>query len=145
MALDGRIKQMDDKVVLQLGVLCSVDRAAAGLKREECDHVHAVVDAINDKTDGFYDNVLRDGAPEPRRKTNAPWTRTRILNPATLTAAKAGKQGVLWHLDLANVERPCVIRTHDLGIADPNGWECLGRAKGAEARGCSLTVEELLG
>jgi hypothetical protein len=36
------------------------------------------------------------------------------------------------------------IQTDDLGVARDGGFELLGRAAGAEARGCSLAVEELL-
>lgn len=92
----------------------------------------------------FYDNVLRDNTAEKRHKVNAPWTRTQVLNPTTLEVAHPGQSGLLWHLDLANVERPCVIRTHDMGVTTAEGWQVLGRAQNAEARGCSLTVEELL-
>jgi hypothetical protein len=92
----------------------------------------------------FYDNVLRDNGAEHRAKVNAPWTRTRVLNPTTLEVSPAGVQGILCHLDMANLERPLVIRTDDLGVATPDGWQVLGRAEGAESRGCSLTVEEML-
>lgn len=92
----------------------------------------------------FYDSVLRDGSAETRHKTNPPWTRTRVLNPATLEPAELGERGILWHLDLANLERPMVIRTDDLGTVDAKGWNILGRIAGADAKGCSLTLEELL-
>ncbi len=29
----------------------------------------------------FYDGVLASGRPDPRRKVNAPWTRTRVVGP----------------------------------------------------------------
>lgn len=92
----------------------------------------------------FYDSVLRDGSAETRHKTNPPWTRTRVLNPATLEPAELGERGLLWHLDLANLERPMVIRTDDIGTVDAKGWNILGRLAGSDAKGCSLTVEELL-
>ena len=90
-----------------------------------------------------YDGVLRLPA-RPRRKVNPPWTRTRVLDPETLEDAAPGMPGLLWHLDLANVERPMVVQTDDLGVMDEYGFEVLGRAAGAEARGCSLSIEELL-
>jgi len=35
------------------------------------------------------------------------------------------------------------VETEDLGYKIEEGFEILGRAPGAESRGCSLTVEEL--
>ena len=35
------------------------------------------------------------------------------------------------------------LLTEDLGVADGDGFRLLGRAAGAELRGCSLVVEEL--
>ena len=45
-------------LVLWLGVLCEDSSAGSKGRREECDHVHHTVDRINDKTDGWYDNLL---------------------------------------------------------------------------------------
>ena len=90
----------------------------------------------------FYDRVEDGGAS--RLKSNAHWTRTRVLEPATLKGAPLGARGLLQHLDLANVERPMVLLTDDIGLVSEGGWQILGRAAGADAKGCSLTVEELL-
>ena len=92
----------------------------------------------------FYDGVLVDGFARPRRKQNPPWTRTLVLSPDTLTPLADGEVGLLMHVDLANLERPAFIRTDDLGVKDADGFEVLGRASGADSRGCSLSVEELL-
>jgi hypothetical protein len=45
--------------------------------------------------------------------------------------------------DLANLWSAMCIQTEDLGIANGNGFEILGRAAGAEVRGCSLNAEAL--
>ncbi len=92
----------------------------------------------------FYDGVLASGRTEPRRKVNAHWTRTRVLEPRSMGPATLGDRGLLWHLDLANVERPMVVQTDDLGMVDEHGWDVLGRVAGSDAKGCSLTVEEML-
>ncbi|MFT7623058.1 MAG: hypothetical protein ACI9WU_002235 [Myxococcota bacterium] len=92
----------------------------------------------------MYDGVLANNTAENRRKTNAHWTRTRVLDPTTLQPVPLGGRGLLQHLDLANVERPLAIQTDDLGSVDEHGWEVHGRAAGSDAKGCSLTVEEML-
>jgi hypothetical protein len=54
-----------------------------------------------------------------------------------------GEKGILWHLDLTNVERIAAIQTDDIGRRREHGFEILGRARGSDARGCSLSIEEI--
>ena len=51
--------------------------------------------------------------------------------------------GLISVFDLANVGSAVHLLTEDLGIAEGDGFRLLGRAAGAELRGCSLVVEEL--
>jgi hypothetical protein len=91
-----------------------------------------------------------------RMKHPPPWMRTEVIDPRRLgpdgpEPVADGELGVLRHLDLANVERPLRIQTEDVGRyvtiagdgAPRRGFEILGRAKGAEPRGCSLSAEDL--
>jgi hypothetical protein len=71
------------------------------------------------------------------------WVRVRILDPETLAEAPAGTPGLIAVFDLANVGSAVHLLTEDLGVAEGEGFRLLGRAAGAELRGCSLTVEEL--
>lgn len=80
----------------------------------------------------------------PRRKQAPPWVRTLVVDPETLAPLTDGQTGVLRHYDLANLDSVMALQTADLGFADQWGFEIVGRAAGAEARGCSLAVEELL-
>jgi hypothetical protein len=94
----------------------------------------------------FYDNTLSDqvlGRSRPRFKAIPPWVRTRIVDPATLEELPEGEVGLLAHYDLANCGSVMAVETEDLGYKIEEGFEILGRAPGAESRGCSLTVEEL--
>ncbi len=96
----------------------------------------------------FYDNVLRDamqGRARPRFKEVPPWVRTRVLDPFTLADLPEGEVGLLTHYDLANCGSVMAVETEDLGYRVSEGFEVVGRAPGAEARGCGLTVEELQG
>ena len=59
--LDGRITQHADTLHVQLGIFCSALPAGADAEhaeREECDHAHHMVAAINDKNDGYHDDLL---------------------------------------------------------------------------------------
>ncbi len=92
----------------------------------------------------FYDSVLAE--PEaPRRKLGPPWARARIVDPETGREAVAGEAGTIVVLDLANLASVAAIRTADLGRLEGSGFEVLGREPGAEERGCSIAVDELLG
>jgi hypothetical protein len=51
---------------------------------------------------------------------------------------------VLLHYDLANTDSVMALQTEDLGVEVDGGFRVLGRAAGAEPRGCSLDLETLL-
>ncbi|HSF41208.1 MAG TPA: hypothetical protein VLT87_15530, partial [Thermoanaerobaculia bacterium] len=73
------------------------------------------------------------------------WVRVRVLDPETLAEVPAGTPGLLSVFDLANLGSAVHVLTEDLGVAEGDGFRLLGRAAGAELRGCSLVVEELRG
>lgn len=101
----------------------------------------------------FYDTTLRDhcrlGRKAPpvtrRRKVPPPWVRTQVVDAETLCPLPEGEIGLLRHVDLANLHTVVAVQTDDLGVRRDGGFEILGRAAGAEPRGCSLAVEEFLG
>jgi acyl-CoA synthetase (AMP-forming)/AMP-acid ligase II len=81
----------------------------------------------------------------PSKIFQAPaWMRTIAVDPDTGREAAKGRSGVLRHVDLANVGSVAAVQTEDLGRLKDGGFEFLGRAKGAELRGCSLTYEEFI-
>jgi hypothetical protein len=94
----------------------------------------------------FYDNTLMNahkGLDIPKAKNNLPWTRTLAVDPDTLEILSPGKIGLLRHFDLANRGHISAIQTDDLGRITPEGFEIYGRSKEGEARGCSLTIDEM--
>lgn len=95
----------------------------------------------------FYDNVLHNRfhqSNEPRYKIAPPWVRTLVVDPDTLGEVPLGQTGLLRHFDLANCGSVMAIQTDDLGYMTGTGFEIVGRAPGAEARGCALVLEEFL-
>ncbi|MBI3785292.1 MAG: long-chain fatty acid--CoA ligase [Deltaproteobacteria bacterium] len=93
----------------------------------------------------YYDNVIRDrwsGRFSHRAKVGPHWMRTRFLDPATLRDVPVGEAGLLCHVDLANAGSALAVLTEDIGRASEHGFEVIGRAIGAEARGCSLAMAE---
>ncbi|HEY3285432.1 MAG TPA: long-chain fatty acid--CoA ligase [Armatimonadota bacterium] len=98
-------------------------------------------------TSQFYEASLRDrlGGRSPSRWLKAPpWVRTQALDPATLRPVEPGEVGLLQHVDLANRGSVMAILTEDLGRVTQEGVQVFGRASTAEAKGCSITVDELL-
>lgn len=83
-----------------------------------------------------YDHVVEAGST--RRFHFPPWARVQIISPETGLEAAAGEAGLIRVFDLANVYSVLAVQTEDLGISGEGGFELLGRAPAAEARGCSL-------
>lgn len=90
----------------------------------------------------FYDAVA--GRPGARLHRGPGWVRTRAVDPETLEPLPEGEGGVLRHWDLANLHSVMAVQTADLGVVAGEGFRVLGRARGAEARGCSLAMDQLL-
>jgi hypothetical protein len=67
-----------------------------------------------------------------------PWARATILSPETGKAVADGETGLVRVVDLANVGSVSAIQTEDLATRRGEGFELIGRASEAEARGCSL-------
>lgn len=96
---------------------------------------------MSELTSQCYTRAL---AGEDRDRFVAPhWVRVRVLDPATLDDAAPGTPGLLALFDLANLSSAVHVLTEDLGIAAGDGFRLVGRAAGAELRGCSLAAEEL--
>ena len=89
----------------------------------------------------FYD---AGNAVVPSVKRAPHWVRSRVLDPLTGQELPHGERGVLAHCDLANFNSAISILTEDIGVAVDDGFLLLGRAEGAEAKGCSLAVQEFL-
>ena len=97
----------------------------------------------------FYEPVLyrfqdSDVGLGDRLHVGPPWVRTRILDPVSLVRVPDGEPGLLCHHDLANLGSVACLLTEDMGVAVADGFRLLGRLPGAEPRGCSLAIEELL-
>ena len=96
---------------------------------------------MTELTSQFYTRALLGGDPD--LFVGPHWTRVRILDPETLEEAPAGAPGLVAVFDLANLGSAVHLLTEDLGVAEGDGFRLLGRAAGAELRGCSLVAEEL--
>jgi hypothetical protein len=85
----------------------------------------------------------RQGAPgiffEPA------WLRVVPVDPISLEPVLPGEVGIARIIDLGNVDTAIAVQTQDRVRRIAGGIELLGRAPGAPARGCSLSVEEFLG
>jgi len=93
----------------------------------------------------YYDSVVADrvrGQHRPRRKLGPHWVRTLVLDPETLTAVAPGVRGLLCHVDLANAGSAMAILSEDVGSLAGDGFQLVGRAAGAPARGGSVTAAQ---
>lgn len=75
------------------------------------------------------------------------WLDVRTVDPLTQTEVKAGEEGIIAFVDLANVWSCPFILTEDVGILYNNEYgfptlELKGRAVSAPEKGCSLTYAQ---
>jgi hypothetical protein len=124
---------------------------------------------MTELTSQCYTRALLGGDPDLFVAPH--WVRVRVLDPATLEEAAPGAAGLIAVFDLANLGSAAHLLTEDLGLAEggagsaggaaggggagagdgssgdrrggAGGFRLLGRAAGAELRGCSLVAEEL--
>ena len=91
----------------------------------------------------FYEQTARGEAhgiyAEP------PWARVVPVDPDTLAPVADGDAGIARIVDLANVDSAVVVLAADRVRRVAGGFELLGRAAGAPPRGCSITIEEMMG
>jgi hypothetical protein len=111
-----------------------------GVPPERCVNQYGMTELASQ----FYDSVLAE-PHAPRRKLAPPWTRVLLVDPESGKEAREGEVGAIRSFDLANTGSVLALATADLGRRKGEGFEVLGREEGAEARGCSLAADELLG
>ena len=92
----------------------------------------------------MYEPVLREPLPPRRRHRGPPWLKVRALDPVSLEPMPEGEEGVLAFYDLANAGSVSAVLTEDVGAVSGDGLDLHGRVAGAEPRGCSLALEDLL-
>lgn len=96
---------------------------------------------MTEMSSNCYDQSLTTGSP---RKAGPDWVRLRMLDPETLVEVEPGQPGIIAVTDLANLYSCAFLLTQDLGIQHADGFEVLGRAPGADARGCSIAMDQFL-
>ncbi len=97
---------------------------------------------MTELTSQLYARTLEGGDPDLFVAPH--WVRFRVLDPETLAEAPPGTTGLVAIFDLANLSSAVHLLTEDLGAIEPGGLRLLGRAAGAELRGCSLAAEEMI-
>lgn len=108
-----------------------------GVEKSQCINMYGMTELSTQFYDDGNDMV-------PSVKSGPHWIRTRVVNPLTGEEVASGEKGVLVHCDLANFNSVTTILTEDLGIEKEDGFLLLGRVQGAEAKGCSIAVDEFI-
>ncbi len=122
---------------LELDEFYDLLQARFGVPRDQCINMYGMTELSTE----FYD---WGNSTCPSVKSGPHWIRSRIVNPLTGLELPKGEMGVLVHCDLAHFNCVSSILTEDAGIEVDNGFLLLGRAEGAEAKGCSMAVDEFL-
>jgi hypothetical protein len=93
----------------------------------------------------FYECTASDATASPGVFREPPWARVVPVHPETLAPVAPGEIGIARIEDLLNVDSAFAILAQDRVRRVPGGFELLGRTEGAPPRGCSLSIDELLG
>jgi hypothetical protein len=92
----------------------------------------------------LWEPVLEEGLTGRGVHRPAPWLRVRALDPVTLDPVPEGRDGILCFFDLANVGSVSHILTEDVGSVVSGRVRLRGRIPGAEPRGCSRAMDDLM-
>ena len=92
----------------------------------------------------LYEPVLSEGPSAAGRHVAPPWLKVRALDPTTLDEVAPGEEGILCFFDLANANSVCHVLTEDVGAIVDGRVQLHGRVRGAEPRGCSRAMDELM-
>jgi hypothetical protein len=108
-----------------------------GIDRSQCINMYGMTELSTQ----FYD---AGNTTLPSVKSGPHWIRSRVIDLLTGEEVAPGERGILVHCDLGNFNSVTTILTEDVGVAVDGGFLLLGRAAGAQAKGCSLAVEDFL-
>ena len=92
----------------------------------------------------FWEATFADESSPEGVYIEPPWARVVPVDPETLAPLGEGAIGIARIEDLANVDSAFAILTQDRVRRTGGGFELLGRAPGAPARGCSIALDEIL-
>jgi hypothetical protein len=92
----------------------------------------------------LYTPVLSEGPEAAGEHAPPPWLKIRALDPVTLEEVAPGEPGLLAFFDLANAGSVCHVLTEDIGSMVNGRVRLQGRLRGAEPRGCSRAMDELM-
>ena len=92
----------------------------------------------------LYEPVLTEGPSARGAHLAPPWLRVRSLDPVTLDELPEGEEGILAFFDLANLGSICHVLTEDVGSVREGRAHLRGRRAGAEPRGCSRAMDDLM-
>jgi len=73
-----------------------------------------------------------------------PWARVLVVDPKTNREVRVGQRGLVRWIDLANVDSVLAVQTLDLAERTAGGFRLSGRLPRTEARGCSLSADDLM-
>lgn len=108
-----------------------------GVPADDCVNMYGMTELSTQ----FYDH---GNAVLPAIKSGPHWIRSRCVDPLTGDDVPDGERGILSHCDLGNFNSVTTILTEDVGVMVEGGFLLLGRAQGAQAKGCSLAMDAFL-
>jgi hypothetical protein len=95
-----------------------------------------------DRVAGLGPDPTASAALDDRHFRFPHWARALVVSPEDGREVEPGQTGLLRIFDLANTHSVLALQTEDLALRHADGFQLLGRAPSAGARGCSLALAE---
>ncbi|MDX1645695.1 MAG: hypothetical protein R3304_01025 [Longimicrobiales bacterium] len=92
----------------------------------------------------LWEPILLEGPESRGLHRPPPWLRVQALDSMTLRAVPEGEPGLLAFFDLANLGSIAHVLTEDVGSVQGGRVRLQGRTAGAEPRGCSRAMDDLM-
>jgi hypothetical protein len=115
-----------------------------GIPGDACVNEYGMTELCTQMYDVTLAERVATGVAGMRRKRPPPWMRVRVVDPVTLQPTAPGERGLVQLFDLANIGSVVAVQTEDLGVQVEDGYQLLGRMPGAQPRGCSIAVDDML-
>lgn len=114
--------------------------AATGVPPERIVNEYGMTELLSQ----LYEPVLAEGESARGWHVPPPWLRVRAVDPVSLAPLPEGGEGLLAFFDLANAGSVSHVLTQDVGAVRAGRVHLSGRLLGAEPRGCSRAMDELM-
>lgn len=130
---------------LEPGAFYELVTRAFGVSRPYCVSEYGMCELGSQWYDANLMDTLDGKSPRYGLKVGPPWTRIQVVDPVSGQSIAPGSIGLLQVHDLSNRGSVAAVLTGDLVNEKDGGFAYIGRSHAAPPKGCSITIDTMLG